>query len=203
MGVARAPWWSGVSRRRTRRRRRRRRVDERNGRELNISFYSFSSLSFLCSLSPLPSFFSLVAQGRHIANVYPFSSSFVAFPLCCFILKSADQLLHSLLFMINISPLPFLPFLSLFFPPPSSSLSLSLSFFLSLSFSLSPVPQLTELFSIGKSVQGVDLLVLRITLGVGEGAIPGRPMFKYIGNMHGNEVVGREVLIFLFQVRES
>ena len=57
-------------------------------------------------------------------------------------------------------------------------------------------PAITHLYSIGKSVQGRDLMVMAI----GEPAnrhTPGRPEFKYVGNMHGNEVIGREVLIHL------
>eukprot|EP00051_Salpingoeca_urceolata_P028160 m.485343 g.485343 ORF g.485343 m.485343 type:complete len:981 (+) comp23775_c0_seq1:177-3119(+) len=55
----------------------------------------------------------------------------------------------------------------------------------------------TELFSIGKSVDGRDLWVMRITGDLNPQ--PGRPRFKYIGNMHGNEVVGRQMLIYLVQ----
>ncbi len=60
--------------------------------------------------------------------------------------------------------------------------------------------QISTTFSIGKSVRGVDLKVIRITEGLNPGRIAGRPMFKYIGSMHGNEVVGRQVLIYLIQV---
>jgi carboxypeptidase D len=70
-------------------------------------------------------------------------------------------------------------------------------------------PTLARLYSIGKSVQGRQLYVLRITSGldrvqettaVGDDlayALIGKPMFKYVANMHGNEAIGRELVIFL------
>eukprot|EP01098_Paradermamoeba_levis_P011421 TRINITY_DN4886_c0_g1_i2.p1 TRINITY_DN4886_c0_g1~~TRINITY_DN4886_c0_g1_i2.p1 ORF type:complete len:533 (-),score=148.66 TRINITY_DN4886_c0_g1_i2:40-1638(-) len=61
-------------------------------------------------------------------------------------------------------------------------------------------PYITRLTSIGKSVQGRNLWVIEITnfnSNEDEEERQLRPKFKYVGNMHGNEVVGRELLLRL------
>ena len=45
--------------------------------------------------------------------------------------------------------------------------------------------------------QGRDIMGLRLSAGGGGERPLLRPMVKYVGNMHGNEVVGREVLLAL------
>ena len=57
-------------------------------------------------------------------------------------------------------------------------------------------PSLCHLYDIGASVQGRRLLVLAIGIKPNQ-HIPGRPEFKYIANMHGNEAAGREILLHL------
>lgn len=57
-------------------------------------------------------------------------------------------------------------------------------------------PQITKLYSIGQSVQGRELWVLEISNKPGSHQFM-KPEFRYVANMHGNEVVGREMLLHL------
>ncbi|KAI6239801.1 Carboxypeptidase D [Aphelenchoides fujianensis] len=60
-------------------------------------------------------------------------------------------------------------------------------------------PHLTQLSSVGRSVQGRELWVMVVGRNPKEHELL-RPEFKYVGNMHGNEVVGREALIYLIAI---
>ena len=60
-------------------------------------------------------------------------------------------------------------------------------------------PNLAQIGSIGYSVQNRSLTFLHIANNVKDERPLGKPMFKYVGNMHGNEAVGREILSALAQ----
>ncbi|XP_012252341.2 carboxypeptidase D isoform X1 [Athalia rosae] len=59
-------------------------------------------------------------------------------------------------------------------------------------------PNLAKIHSIGKSVEGRDLLAIEISENVNNRAV-GEPMVKYVANMHGDEAVGRQLLVYLAQ----
>ncbi|CAB4055797.1 CPD [Lepeophtheirus salmonis] len=55
-------------------------------------------------------------------------------------------------------------------------------------------PELCEIGTIGQSEEG--RLLVYAKLGLRPRGL-GKPLFKYVGNMHGNEVIGRQVLLYL------
>lgn len=54
-------------------------------------------------------------------------------------------------------------------------------------------PEITKLYSIGKSVNNRDLWVMKLSKDAQ--IDDDRPEFKYIANMHGDEIVGRELMV--------
>jgi hypothetical protein len=58
-------------------------------------------------------------------------------------------------------------------------------------------PGIIQLFSIGKSAQGRELWMVKISDNVAKDEI--EPEFKYISSMHGDEITGRELTTFLIE----
>lgn len=52
-------------------------------------------------------------------------------------------------------------------------------------------------YSIGRTVQGRDIVCLKISEGVRQQRSLLKPQVKYVGGIHGDEVVGRELLLYL------
>ncbi|XP_065657239.1 carboxypeptidase D [Hydra vulgaris] len=59
-------------------------------------------------------------------------------------------------------------------------------------------PEIARMYEIGTTVQNRKMWVMEISDNVGFHE-PGEPEMKYIGNVHGNEVIGREILLQLIK----
>lgn len=59
-------------------------------------------------------------------------------------------------------------------------------------------PDLVRVHSVGLSASGLELTVIEISKNIRKRSLL-KPMFKYVANMHGDETIGRELLVYLAQ----
>jgi len=59
------------------------------------------------------------------------------------------------------------------------------------------VPDLVKIYTIGKSVQGREMWVIQLNDNVTQSRPLLRPMVKIVANMHGDETLGRSLLLLL------
>lgn len=59
-------------------------------------------------------------------------------------------------------------------------------------------PEISRVHSLGRSLDGRDLPVIEISGNIRQRNLL-VPMFKYVANMHGDETIGREMMIYLAQ----
>lgn len=64
-------------------------------------------------------------------------------------------------------------------------------------------PTLAQVHEIGESSLGQSILAIEITSNIGQNRRILKPMFKYIANMHGDETVGLQLLLYLAQYLTS
>ena len=57
-------------------------------------------------------------------------------------------------------------------------------------------PNLVRVGSLGKSVRSRDLVYAKLSENVAQRG-RGEPMFKFVANMHGDETLGRQMLLYL------
>ncbi|XP_053318763.1 adipocyte enhancer-binding protein 1 [Spea bombifrons] len=59
-------------------------------------------------------------------------------------------------------------------------------------------PTITRIYNVGKTAKGLKIYAMEISDNPGEHET-GEPEFRYTAGLHGNEVLGRELLLFLMQ----
>lgn len=57
-------------------------------------------------------------------------------------------------------------------------------------------PSLARVGSVGSSLEGRDLAYIKVSANVSSRSFL-EPMFKYVGNMHGDETTGRQMILYL------